>query len=217
MVRNKIPTCNISRNSTKAKIVKDCKLVVWYECDMSHKGAFEALHLIFKDIRRNNDVMGGVIVSLAGDFPQMLPVIPRGTRADKIQISLKSSYIWSRIQMHHLTINMRVHVNKLSSIQRFSDGLLQEKNGAVTLINSDKYTAMDRIVQKENQLIENLFPNLTQHFRDHAWLSQRVILALRNENAYITNEQMLRELPSSLEVYKSIDFSCIQSHAQMKL
>ncbi|GBL80688.1 hypothetical protein AVEN_225338-1 [Araneus ventricosus] len=62
------PTCNISRNSGKRKILKDCKLIVWDECTMSHKAAFEAPNVTLKDIRRNSNRMGGVTMMLAGDF-----------------------------------------------------------------------------------------------------------------------------------------------------
>lgn len=49
---------------------------------MSHKRAVEALNRSLKDIRGNQDLMGGIVVLLAGDFRQTLPVIERGTPAD---------------------------------------------------------------------------------------------------------------------------------------
>lgn len=49
---------------------------------MAHKGGFEAIHSLLKYIRSNNYVMEGIIVLLAGDFTQILPAVPRGTRAD---------------------------------------------------------------------------------------------------------------------------------------
>eukprot|EP00102_Acyrthosiphon_pisum_P013772 XP_008183482.1 PREDICTED: ATP-dependent DNA helicase pif1-like [Acyrthosiphon pisum] len=42
---------------------------------MAHKRDFEALERSLKDIRSNNEVMGGVTVLLTGDFKQTLPVI----------------------------------------------------------------------------------------------------------------------------------------------
>ena len=60
---------------------------------MSHKAAFEALDITLKDIRRNNNIMGGVTVVLAGDFRQTHPVISRGTRAYEMKGCLKMSYI----------------------------------------------------------------------------------------------------------------------------
>lgn len=54
--------------SNIAQVLKDCKLIVWDECTMAHKGGFEALNRTLKDIREYNSLMGGVTVLLAGDF-----------------------------------------------------------------------------------------------------------------------------------------------------
>jgi ATP-dependent DNA helicase PIF1 len=95
--RREDPTCNISRGSAKAKILRDCQLIIWDEATMSHKGAFEALDRTIQDIKRNNRVMGGMTVLLAGDFRQTLPVIQRGSRADEVKACLKSSHLWNKV------------------------------------------------------------------------------------------------------------------------
>ncbi|GBO37537.1 ATP-dependent DNA helicase PIF1, partial [Araneus ventricosus] len=216
LANTETPTCNISRNSGKAKILKDCKLIVWDECTMSHKAAFEALDVTLKDIRRNNNRMGGVTMVLAGDFRQTLPVIPRGTRADEMQACLKSSYLWNGIQRLGLTTNMRVHLNGEPSAQQFADNLLQLGNGAMTPDNQDGCIAMQRIgriVKTQQELKEAVFPNVSQHFFDHSWLCQRAILAPRNEDVSIMNKQLLLELPGSVQVYKSIDTTCDTNEA----
>ncbi|XP_064115095.1 uncharacterized protein LOC135221204 [Macrobrachium nipponense] len=67
---------------------------------MSHKGAFEALDRLLKDLKHNTRLMGGTTILLAGDFRQTLPVIPKGTRtrADELNAFMKSSYVW-RVQL----------------------------------------------------------------------------------------------------------------------
>ncbi|XP_044583727.1 uncharacterized protein LOC123264460 [Cotesia glomerata] len=52
---------------------------------MAHKKAIEALNRMLQGIRGCNQLMGVVVVLLAGDFRLTLPVVPRGTRADEIQ------------------------------------------------------------------------------------------------------------------------------------
>ncbi|GBP65459.1 hypothetical protein EVAR_36711_1 [Eumeta japonica] len=54
--------------------------------------------------------MGGVIVLLAGDFRQTLPVFERGTAADAINACLKASYLWPKVEKLYLTTNMRVQL-----------------------------------------------------------------------------------------------------------
>ena len=63
---------------------------------MSHKNAFEELNTTLQDLLNNDLLMGGKLLVLAGDFCQTLPIIPRGTRADEISASLKSSkLLWA--------------------------------------------------------------------------------------------------------------------------
>ncbi|GBN59860.1 hypothetical protein AVEN_7897-1 [Araneus ventricosus] len=117
LANTETPTYRISRNSGKAKVLKDCKLISWDECTMSHKVAFEAIDVTLKDSKRNNNRMGGVTMVLAGDFRQTLPVIPRGTRADDMQAFLKYRTYRISIQRFGLTTNMRVHLNGDSCAQ----------------------------------------------------------------------------------------------------
>ncbi|XP_035205904.1 ATP-dependent DNA helicase PIF1-like [Stegodyphus dumicola] len=178
---------------------------------MSHKAAFEALDVTMKDLRRNNDRMGGVVMVLAGDFRQTLPVIPRGTRADEMQACIKSSYIWNGIQTLGLSTNIRVHLNGDPSAQQFADNLLKLGNGALTSENEDGYVAMQgigRIVTTEEELKEAVFPNVIHHFTDHAWLCERAILAPTNEAVSVINKELLQNLPGTLHIYKSIDTTC---------
>jgi hypothetical protein len=47
---------------------------------MSHKNTLNAINNTLKDIRNNNQLMGGVVpVLFGGDFRQTLPVVKRGT------------------------------------------------------------------------------------------------------------------------------------------
>ncbi|GFY10859.1 ATP-dependent DNA helicase [Trichonephila clavipes] len=52
--------------------------------------------------------MGGVVVLLAGNFRQTLPVIERGTAADKLNACLKASYLWTKVEKLYLTTNLRI-------------------------------------------------------------------------------------------------------------
>jgi hypothetical protein len=91
---------------------------------MAHKGGLEAL-----DIRSRNSLMGGMTVLLAGDIRQTLPVVQRGTRADELKAWLKSSYLWPKVQIRKLEINMRVYIKGDIRAEWFSNLLLQIGNG----------------------------------------------------------------------------------------
>ena len=45
---------------------------------------------------------------LGGDFRQVLPVVPLGSRCDIVQQSLKNSFLWKHVHKLRLKINMRV-------------------------------------------------------------------------------------------------------------
>ena len=55
-----------------------------------------------------NKPFGGKIFVLGGDFRQVLPVIPLGSRSDIVQSCLKNSFRWRHVHVMKLTINMRV-------------------------------------------------------------------------------------------------------------
>ena len=74
-----------------AKVLQNCNLIIWDECTMAHKRAFEALHRTLRDLRSNQNLFGGAMILLAGDFRQTLPVIPRSTAADELNACLKAS------------------------------------------------------------------------------------------------------------------------------
>lgn len=78
-------TCDVSPNSDIGKLLKECSLIIWDEAPMMNKHAFEALHRTLQDIRKNKSLMGGVLMVLAGDFRQILPIVKGGTKYDEIK------------------------------------------------------------------------------------------------------------------------------------
>jgi hypothetical protein len=62
------PTCNISKNLPMAKVLQQCKLIVWDECTMVHKKSLETLDRTLKDLRNNQNQFGGEMILLSEDF-----------------------------------------------------------------------------------------------------------------------------------------------------
>ncbi|CAF5117113.1 unnamed protein product, partial [Rotaria sp. Silwood1] len=93
--------------------------------------ALEALNHTLQDLRNNGKNMGGVVVLIAGDFRQTLPVIPKGTMADELKACLKSSYLWRHVVPFKLSTNMRVHLQGDVSAGRFAEQLLAIGNGEI--------------------------------------------------------------------------------------
>ena len=75
------PTCNITKNSGIGKVLQSCQIIIWDECTMAHKKSLEALNNTLKDLKDNDQLFGGTLILLSGDFRQTLPVLPRSTPA----------------------------------------------------------------------------------------------------------------------------------------
>jgi ATP-dependent DNA helicase PIF1 len=79
---------------------------------MAHRFCFEALDRCLKDLMSetgNSDkIFGGKVVVFGGDFRQILPVIPRGSRSDVVHATINASYIWDHVEVLTLTKNMRL-------------------------------------------------------------------------------------------------------------
>ncbi|XP_009798815.2 uncharacterized protein [Nicotiana sylvestris] len=102
---------------------------------------FEALDKTLRDIlwvryeNRSDKSFGGLTVVCGGGFPQILPVIPKGTRADIVDASLNFSYLWPFFTIYELKQNMRLCNGKVSDyetdkIATFDKWLLQVGNGS---------------------------------------------------------------------------------------
>ena len=101
--------CNITKQSSRGKLLQQARLIVWDECTISNKKHIEALDRSLQDLKSNTKLMGGTTVVLAGDFRQTLPVITRGTKADELKASLKSSYLWANV--HNLSLTTKQGYN----------------------------------------------------------------------------------------------------------
>ena len=55
---------------------------------MAHKKSLEALDRTMKDLRNNQNLFGGVMILLAGDFRHTLPVIRWSTPMDELNACL---------------------------------------------------------------------------------------------------------------------------------
>jgi ATP-dependent DNA helicase PIF1 len=84
------------------------------EAPMMHKHCFEAVDRSLRDILSSVNIenkfipFGGKLVVLGGDFRQILPVIPKGTRQEVVNATINSSYLWNFCEVLKLTKNMRL-------------------------------------------------------------------------------------------------------------
>ncbi|XP_026476423.1 uncharacterized protein LOC113382080 [Ctenocephalides felis] len=206
---NETPVCNIRKTSAMAKILQTCKLIIRDECTMAHKRSLEALDRTLKDLRDNQNIFGGAMILLSGDFRQTLPVIPRSTVADELNASLKSSNLWRHVKKLQLTTNMRVVLQQDETAKVFSKQLLNIGNGNVAVDASSGLITFPAdfcsFTNTKEELIHCVFPNINQQFHDLNWLSERAILAAKNKDVDDLNATIQSSLPGECITYKSVD------------
>lgn len=107
--------CGISHNSDIAELIKSTSLIIWDEAPMQHRYSFECLDRSLRDIMkavhadRFHMPFGGITVVLGGDFRQILPVIPQGTRGQIVSATITRSKLWKSATVYKLMQNMRIN------------------------------------------------------------------------------------------------------------
>ncbi|KAB2620844.1 hypothetical protein D8674_041288 [Pyrus ussuriensis x Pyrus communis] len=200
---------------------------------MNHKHCFEALDKSLSDLlshlhsSEHTLPFGGKPLLLGGDFRQILPVIPGGTKEDIINASLNSSYLWSHFKNFRLKENMRlsksgISIEEKQKISDFADWILQIGDGKINDINdennlNDKDTSLvkiaeDLIIHSSGNPISSIFfttyPNFETSFNNFDYLRERAIITPRNTTVTDINNYIIELLPGEQHVYLSYDSLC---------
>ncbi|CAN1293760.1 ATP-dependent DNA helicase PIF1 [Linum perenne] len=166
---------------------------------MTHKHCMHALDRTLRDImsRRNrgnlNLPFGGITVVFGGDFRQTLPVIPKATRTEIVNSSIKRSDLWDHMRVIKLCQNMRLHREGCSSdeateIEAFSKWIVDIGNA-------------DPIVD----IVQATYSSIQQNYSHPTYFADRAILAPLHEIVSSINDYMLAEFPGKEACYYSSD------------
>jgi len=201
-------TCTFSKQDGTAKLLHMASLIIWDEAAMIRRQAVECLDRSLQDIMGCTLPFGGKVMVFGGDFRQVLPVVPRGNRAQVTDASLQRSYLWDNMHKIRLTRNMRAQTDPW-----FSSYLLRIGNGTEETIRDDYVRLPEDIVigythdneDSINMLIQNVFPSLVQNARLAQYMSTRAILSTKNEHVDQLNSKMIAMFPGEEKVYHSFD------------
>ncbi|XP_047249992.1 uncharacterized protein LOC124885788 [Capsicum annuum] len=72
----------MSKQSGRAKLIQKAKLIIWDKAPMASRRTIKTVDRSFRDILDINEPFGVKIMVFGGDFRQVLPVIPKSTRAE---------------------------------------------------------------------------------------------------------------------------------------
>ncbi|UYV81233.1 hypothetical protein LAZ67_20000416 [Cordylochernes scorpioides] len=188
----------ILANSSEAELIRRSSLIIWDEAPMAHYRALEIVDRFLKDIMHCDLAFGGKVVVLGGDFRQVLPVVPRASRAEIVAACIKQSKLWPLFVILRLTQNMRAGIDA----QRFSQWLLKVGDGDLPTDQQGLISLPESCIFHGVDLVQEIFGSF---YGDITALSQSVILTPKNTDSLEINEKVLDRLPNRSQCFLSVD------------
>ncbi|XP_019181931.1 PREDICTED: uncharacterized protein LOC109177050 [Ipomoea nil] len=222
---NEDSTCNIKQGSQLVDLLIQTSLIIWDEAPMMHKYCFEALDRTMRDLLRfvdpnsSNKTFGGKTVVLGGDFRQILPVVPKGTRQDIVCATINSSYLWDSCRVMKLTQNLRLsnveNHDERRSAKQFADWIAAIGDGKIGGHN-DGYAEVeiprDMLLPTNGDhiatIVRSTFPMFANGNSNASYLKGRAILAPTLDVVNSVNEYMSNLHTAESRTYFSCDTIC---------
>jgi ATP-dependent DNA helicase PIF1 len=222
LVLAKESCCKIETKSKKAQLLRATSLIIWDEAPMINKYAFEAVNRCLKDIMKeidaeNGDLLfGGKTIVFGGDFRQILPVVPKGSRADIVHATINSSFLWRSCKVLKLTKNMRLQYSSdcpnSESLALFAKWILDIGDGkAGEFVDGELIVQIpDDILVKVvtnpiGDIVEAIYPDLLKNMFDDNFFQDRAILAPTLDVVEQINDYVLSLIPGEFKEYLSCD------------
>ncbi|XP_019183823.1 PREDICTED: uncharacterized protein LOC109178738 [Ipomoea nil] len=222
---NEDSTCNIKQGSDLAELLIKTSLIIWDEAPMMHKHCFEALDRTMRDllcfVEPNSEMktFGGKTVVLGGDFRQILPVVPKGTRQDIVSSAINSSYLWDTCKVLRLTKNLRLssvpNGGNRHALQEFADwianigdGKLGGQNNGFAEIEIPTHMLVSSGGDDIKAIVHSTFPMFASGNTDPEHLLGRAILAPTLDVVNAVNDYMTELHNAESRSYYSSDAVC---------
>jgi hypothetical protein len=206
--------CGVKKGTHLAELLSKVRLIIWDEVPMQDRRCPESVDRTMRDIRNDpTRPFGGVPVVFGGDFQQTLPIVVKGGREQIVGLCLRGSRLWQKIEVLHLTQNMRLGgPNALQEERNFAQWLLDVGHGR----NLDDGLhiplppTMKLPTNTVDALIDALYPAMsTLQLHDEAaydqYFLERTILSARNDDVDDLNQKLLEKIPGEERVYNSAD------------
>ena len=132
---------------------------------------------------KKDEIYGGKIILLGGDFRQKANVIMRGSRCDLQERFIKNSKLWKNVEIFKLEKNIRsIDQNQL---------LMNIGNG-----NIKRWK-----IPSENQIKTNIIDEIFADNFITDTLHENTILTVDNNDAYEINKKILEKIEGEEHVY----------------
>ena len=206
-------TCNVTRQSNTAELLRQTRLIIWDEAPMQNKTNVVAVHRTLSDVRSSMNLFGGVPVLFGGDFAQILPVVLQGTRATIVGACLQRTEFWPRLQCLHLTQNMRLAAGGENAA--YARWIADVPYNPAMTPSVPIFPGITRLFTDESAFYDHVFPpdalrNAVLVVPSNAnpppnFFRGRAILACRNDDVSATNRSILAKMPGEPVVLDAVD------------
>lgn len=201
-------SCSISAQSGRAEVLRMATLIIWDEAPMSPEEAVTAVDKLLRELTEVDDIFGGKTVLFAGDFRQVLPVMPHSSRAEVVAHSIKNHYALRAdgVRVLQLRGNMRATGDGefAAYLLRIGDG----REPVEPLVSPSAVRLPDRIAAPNGwartDLINHVFPNFAERVlrcaspdvsqADTDFFKMRAVLTPKNSIVDELNEAALDEV-----------------------
>ncbi|XP_057756264.1 uncharacterized protein LOC130975491 [Arachis stenosperma] len=162
---------------------------------------------------------GGKTIVFGGDFRQILPVIPKGSRQDIVYATINSSYIWDSCKLLMLTKNMHLQAGgsnaRSAKIKEFADLILSIGDGrcGTSLDGVDKVKISDDILINESDdpifaICKATYLEMWERTNSDFQAEEHAILAHTLQLVDEINSYMMSLNPTKAQTYYSSDKAC---------
>lgn len=196
--------------SKRAQLIRDVDVIIWDEISMVPHWFLSSLDQLLRDVTgRKNDLFGGKLIVVGGDFHQLLPVMKGAPRTDVVNACVSNFRYWGNFSQFHLNTIVRcTDVAHNEFVNRVGAGTIgenvdvQKGEIAVPIARSYLFPSSD-----PNSFIDHFYPHHV--LSDHALLSQTMIIASTHADCDYINAQVLSKIPvadpSHERIYDSFD------------
>ena len=211
LTEKSISSITSSSYASQHAFIRELDVIIIDEVSMISNDLLDCLNRSLIDICDDKRDFGGKFVIFGGDFRQILPVVPHGTRANIVSSSIKRNPIWKRVRPFQLRKNMRADPRA----QLFAKYLLEVGEGKL----SSRSTSNPWIVALNEDIIfkpvdneDNVLRLITRIFSDQLTqknvdtFAQHVILCPTNVTVMDINNRIITTiLEGELHSYFSVD------------
>ena len=211
----------ITRQSTEAELIRQAKIIIWDEAPMAHSDILIWVNRQLQDIMHNEQLFGGKILLLCGDFKQIPPVIPKASTNVIINSSIKKCELFKDAKQLKLITNERLRKQlreqtlnhqqkqKLKDFDKWINKVGTNSTTKYTDIHEAAIEIPKEYILKtktETDMVNEIYGNINDYNYDPKYYLNRCILTPVNKSVDAINYICLNKIQHEEEkTYKSFD------------